>query len=524
MKSEKLCTQQPNVTEKEKALLNSIEKMNLPLFLYPQKRSEPSYNHQIIETLSRLGLYSNNFKKSKNLNFNYGSGNPSPSSSSSSSNKCYPEFVYIPLAGKNGNHSDGGCAAKCGKDVMFTRSDKNFVEIWMGIWATFCFMSTLFTVLTFWIDPLRFRYPEKPIIFLSMCFCISSIAYLIRIYAGAKFVSCDKTDLGEYHITLEGLENSGCIIVFLLLYYFGMAAAMWWVILTISWYLAAGQKWGHESIQSKASIFHLFAWAIPAILTIIVITLRHVEGDELTGLCYIGSQDPNALLYFVIIPLSGFVAIGSIVLLLGYCSLLRKESPVGHNEGMNGTIKLKRFIIRIGLFTFLYSVPTICVIGCHTYEYLLSPKWKETVIERARACQDTNSVNSCRLSESIPFKEIFVLKIFMSLVLGISNGIWVSTNKTWNSWTRFCQSTFGRRHRRNFKSPSVIHHASYMQLGHPQHFGTPSIVSFSNGSQHLHHHIFSQQHLHHHKHSSLKNSRHSQRRSNHKHRCEITQI
>ena len=69
MKSEKLCTQQPNVTENEKALLNSIEKMNLPLFLYPQKRSEPSYNHQIIETLSRLGLYSNNFKKSKNFNF-----------------------------------------------------------------------------------------------------------------------------------------------------------------------------------------------------------------------------------------------------------------------------------------------------------------------------------------------------------------------------------------------------------------------------------------------------------------------
>lgn len=501
------------VSDKEKTMLNSIESMNLPPFLYPPRRSEyyPS------NMPSRTGFYPSSFGisvKTSNLpNSNYGNGNPS-----AVGNKCYAEFVYIPMAGKSGNHSDAVCAPKCGKDVIFTRSDKNFVEVWMGIWATFCFMSTLFTVLTFWIDPLRFRYPEKPIIFLSMCFCISSVAYLIRIYAGAEFVSCDKTDSGEYHITVEGLENSGCIIVFSLLYYFGMAAAMWWVILTVAWFLAAARNWGHEAIESKASIFHLFAWALPAFLTIIVLALRHVDGDELTGLCYVGSHDPNALLYFIIIPLGSFATIGAIVLMLGFCSLYRVRSAISH-DGVNA-IKLKRLMIRIGLFTTLYAVPTICVIGCHVYEYLFSSKWRDTAIDRARACHETNSVNACRLTESIPFKEVFVLKIFMSLVLGISTGIWVSSNKTWNSWMRFCQSTFGRRQRRNFKSASVLHNASYMHLGQPQ-FGTPSVVSLAN-VHHIHHHI-SQQHLHHHSHASLKSQRHS-RRSHHKHRCEITHV
>lgn len=38
----------------------------------------------------------------------------------------------------------------------------------------------------------------------------------------------------------EGLSNTGCAIVFLLLYFFGMASSLWWIILTLTWFLAAG--------------------------------------------------------------------------------------------------------------------------------------------------------------------------------------------------------------------------------------------------------------------------------------------
>jgi frizzled protein 9/10 len=504
-------TDKPLSEKDSKAVLNSLESM-YP-FLYPPRRNEINSQSSQHSPQSKPAISLESFGISANtLNSDniYGNGNPSKGG-----NKCYPEFVYIPIAGKSFNHTEAACAPKCGKDILFTRNDKNFVEIWMCIWASICFMSTLFTVLTFWIDPSRFRYPEKPIIFLSMCFCISSVAYLIRIYAGSEFVSCDKSDSGEYHITLEGLENSGCIIVFLLLYYFGMAASMWWVILTITWYLAAGKKWGHEAIESKASLFHLLAWATPAILTIIVLTLRHVDGDELTGLCYVGSQDPNALLYFVIIPLCVFAAFGDFVLALGFVSLSRIRSVMrfdGHN-----TNKLERLMVRIGVFTTFYTLPALCVIGCHVYEYKLSSKWKETAIDRSRVCQDTNSMSSCRLNESIPLKEIFVLKIFMSLVLGISTGIWVWSNKTWSSWTLFCQSTFCIRKRRNFKCPTALHNSSYIHVG--PHIGTSSVVSAATTQ--FHH--LSQQQLYHHSYASLKNQRH-QHRSHHKRRNEVTHV
>jgi hypothetical protein len=69
------------------------------------------------------------------------------------------------------------------------------------------------------------------------------------------------------------------------------------VILTVTWFLAAGRKWGQEAIEALSSYFHLAAWAIPAIQTIVILTMRRVDGDELTGMCYVGNQVRQQYMY-----------------------------------------------------------------------------------------------------------------------------------------------------------------------------------------------------------------------------------
>lgn len=64
----------------------------------------------------------------------------------------------------------------------------------------------------------------------------------------------------------------------MLLYYFEMAANLWWVVLTLTWFLAAGLKWGHEPIEAKSHYFHLVTWALPAGLTIAILAMGKVEG------------------------------------------------------------------------------------------------------------------------------------------------------------------------------------------------------------------------------------------------------
>uniref|UniRef100_A0A674PKY2 Frizzled class receptor 9b n=1 Tax=Takifugu rubripes TaxID=31033 RepID=A0A674PKY2_TAKRU len=323
------------------------------------------------------------------------------------------------------------CAPRCSAavDVYWSKQDKDFAFIWMTVWSILCFISTAFT------------YPERPIIFLSMCYNVYSVAFIIRSVAGAENIACDREN-GELYIIQEGLESTGCTIVFLILYYFGMASSIWWVILTLTWFLAAGKKWGHEAIEAHSNYFHMAAWGIPALKTIVILTMRKVAGDELTGLCYVGSMDAGALTGFVLTPLSCYLIIGTSFILTGFVALFHIRK-VMKTEGTN-TEKLEKLMVKIGIYSILYTVPATCVIVCYFYES-----------------------SDCSLQTSVPTVAVFMLKIFMSLVVGITSGVWVWSSKTLQTWQGLCSRKLTDRTRSrkacstycHYKPPVVLHMA-----------------------------------------------------------------
>ncbi|KAM6111878.1 frizzled-10 [Pterocles gutturalis] len=358
------------------------------------------------------------------------------------------------------------CAPLCtpGVDVYWSKDDKQFAVIWIAIWSILCFFSSAFTVLTFLIDPQRFKYPERPIIFLSMCYCVYSVGYIIRLFSGAESIACDR-DSGQLYVIQEGLESTGCTIVFLVLYYFGMASSLWWVILTLTWFLAAGKKWGHEAIEANSSYFHLAAWAIPAVKTIMILVMRRVAGDELTGLCYVGSMDVNALTGFVLIPLACYLIIGTSFILSGFVALFHIRRVM--KTGGENTDKLEKLMVRIGVFSVLYTVPATCVIACYFYERLNMDYWK--IVATQQKCKMNNQTKNldCMMNNSIPAVEIFMVKIFMLLVVGITSGMWIWTSKTLQSWQNVCSRRLKKRSRR--KPASVITSSGiYKKPQHPQ--------------------------------------------------------
>ncbi|XP_059910971.1 frizzled-10 [Gadus macrocephalus] len=367
------------------------------------------------------------------------------------------------------------CAPKCHPkvDVYWSQGDKRFSLVWMAVWSILCFVSSSFTVLTFLIDPQRFKYPERPIIFMSMSYCVYSVGYLVRLFVGAERVACDR-DGGVQYVIQEGLESTGCTIVFLVLYYFGMASSLWWVILTLTWFLAAGKKWGHEAIEANSSYFHLAAWAIPAVKTIIILVMRKVAGDELTGVCYVGSMDVKALTAFVLIPLSCYLVIGTSFLLSGFVALFHIRR-VMKTEGEN-TDKLEQLMVRIGVFSVLYTVPATCVIACYFYERLNMDYWR--VLADEQRCGEVGMGGSgggeeCVMKASLPAVEIFMVKVFMLLVVGITSGMWIWTSKTLQSWQNVFSRKLKKRTRR--KAASVFTSSRPYIKPHPSlkgHAGT----------------------------------------------------
>lgn len=61
------------------------------------------------------------------------------------------------------------CAFPC-RGVFFSQEEKDFAEVWISLWSGLCALSTFMTITTFLIDRQRFKYPERPIVFLSGCY------------------------------------------------------------------------------------------------------------------------------------------------------------------------------------------------------------------------------------------------------------------------------------------------------------------------------------------------------------------
>lgn len=362
------------------------------------------------------------------------------------------------------------CVPRCPSELLFSKDNKRFANIWISVWAILCFISTAITVLTFAIDTSRFKYPERPIIFLSICYNLYSLGYIVRIIAGRENVICDSTKTYVVQSGMNVADHASCSVVFLLLYYFGMASALWWVILTLAWFLAAGRKWGQEAIERKATYFHVVAWTIPAIQTILALIMRKIDADELTGLCFVGNSNPLNLSNYVIAPLSLYLIIGTIFLLAGFISLFRIRMVLKSKE--TNTDKLEKLIVRIGVFSVLYIIPVTCVVVCYFYERNNIDGWKALAPLNLIMCRESSAC----LEMYGPNTEVFVVKFFMLLIIGITSNMWIWSNKTFKSWSQFYRKKAGKKQKpkkkMDFAAASEIRKPQAAQQP-PQMIGNP---------------------------------------------------
>jgi len=138
-------------------------------------------------------------------------------------------------------------------------------------------------------------------------------------------VSCESLDDGGDTRVIRYATTGppACTAVFLLIYYFSMASCLWWVVLTFTWFLAAGLKWGQEAIGARAHYLHLVAWVVPAVQSAVALALSAVDGDAVAGICHIGNQDSANLRGFVLAPLSAYLIFGSCFLVAGFVAMFR---------------------------------------------------------------------------------------------------------------------------------------------------------------------------------------------------------
>ncbi|CAG0897708.1 unnamed protein product [Cyprideis torosa] len=350
-----------------------------------------------------------------------------------------------------GDKVEKNCGAPC-DGMFFSQQEREFARMWIFGWSVVCVISCSFTLMTFLIEMSRFAYPEKPIIYLCLCYFMIATTYIVGHILGNKAACIEPFPLFKGPQTLaggempslisQGTKKEACTILFMLLYFFTMAASIWWVILALTWYLAAGLKWGVEAIEKNSQYYHLAAWATPAVMTIAILAMGKVEGDVLSGVCYVGLWDPVALRVFVLGPLCVFLALGILFLLLGFDSLFRIRTIMKH--GGTKTDKLEKLMARIIVFSGLYVVPGCIVMACLIYEQSQMESWM--VAWQQAKCRESTYAIPCPIlppgeTVSMPNRSVFtafMLKYLMTLMLGVTSGFWIWSKKTLSSWSQFC--------------------------------------------------------------------------------------
>ena len=367
------------------------------------------------------------------------------STSSSRSQQCNNKLVQLVAGDQMFNRSVAwaqvdNCAAPC-HSPFFTSEDRQFTQLWISVWAILCCLSTSLTFSTFLMDPARFHYPERPIMFLSLCYLLVSVGFLLRVSAGHEVVSCqlqrpaaaqsfDNKLISRLGMPASGLGESGvlCTSVFVLIYFFYMASSVWWVILTFTWFLSAGLKWATESISQYSQFYHCLAWLLPMLKTVAVLASSAVEGDSVAGICQVGTRSPASLLGLVIIPQLIYLLLGISFLSAGFISLFKIRNLIKEQGGRAKIDKLEKLMVKIGIFSVLYIVPAGTVIACTIYELVAFKNWELSYL--CPGCLPRSQL-------SYPDFSVLMLKYFMSLAVGITSGFWIWSGKTLDAWRDF---------------------------------------------------------------------------------------
>jgi len=183
-------------------------------------------------------------------------------------------------------------------------------------------------------------------------------------FAGHESTACERLDDTTLVIRYATTGPAACTAVFLLLYFFGMASCLWWVVLTFTWFLAAGLKWGQEAIAAHAHYFHLVAWVVPAVQTATALALAAVDGDPVSGICYVGNQNVANLRGFVLGPLCAYLLFGTCFLVAGFVAMFRVRRVIRRRQLCpvpGGADKLDRFVTVVLLRSTLNNVATVII-------------------------------------------------------------------------------------------------------------------------------------------------------------------
>lgn len=293
------------------------------------------------------------------------------------------------------------CVPKCGSsiDAMYNARQKETVEFWTLILSAACFIFTLMSLVTFWTKATKFEYPDRPLLFMTLCYNLMGLCYLERtiLHNPRK----ELIDLLEFRQDCN--ITSQCLAYYIIKNYLLISATTWWLIFGVCWYLSTAKQWSCEALEKKSGLFHVMAWVVPFASPISALLRGNIQKFELTNFCTAKG--------FTEIPALILLLAGATLILLALIALKRLKSTWNQSE------TLSKVFVRVLLFAIIYLIPALSAIICTFFERIENP------------------IEPCPSGSTCPAPQKFsllptLLKLILTLIGGSTTGIWLWTKHT----------------------------------------------------------------------------------------------
>ncbi|RZF41317.1 hypothetical protein LSTR_LSTR000031 [Laodelphax striatellus] len=301
------------------------------------------------------------------------------------------------------------CNASDAPAPLFTADQQHTASSWLALCALLATACPLLGLLAHLAAPAPSPPPPALLLHLAVCYAGAGLGWSARLLIGPASASASAAAFCHNRLLAHDLPaGHGCVLVFLLLYYFNNAASVWWVMTVLCWFLQTGLGWTPARIHNYSTFFHITAWVLPAVKTVLIVFMRRIDADELTGTCYVGNQDSTSLIGFVVVPqLACLMLVGS-MLILGFLTSIGHSSRKGGCGGGSAVLAL------------LYVACNGCVVATYFYELWNRHDW---MLDLPPSPQSPRA-NLC----------IFLFRMSMPAVLGVVVGLCVCFSKSqwWN--------------------------------------------------------------------------------------------
>uniref|UniRef100_UPI00358FFE9D protein smoothened n=1 Tax=Myxine glutinosa TaxID=7769 RepID=UPI00358FFE9D len=337
-----------------------------------------------------------------------------------------------------------GCAEPCTPPLFFDH-ELLIAQAFLATAATLALLSTLFALATFAVDWRRSRrQPAVFLFYINACCAGASACWLTQFAHGARQDIVCQPDGTSRIGEPNSRQAPSCVLVFVGVYFSLLAAAAWLVLLARGW-LAACSALGRPRPAPRYQLaqHHLLAWSLPFALTVAALASAQVDGDYISGICFVGYRNLAARTAFVLLPI-GLAAIGAgFFIIRGVVSLCRLRSCHPSLLSPAASRKLTLTILRLVVFAVLVA---ICVFGsfvCHVIEYSHHDQWERALLLHALCVANGNERAACPASSRRPLA-LPILHLACAFVAALLMSSWVWTRASILVWRRALCRLLGR--------------------------------------------------------------------------------